>query len=337
MTGCTWDAETKDAGRRTSRTEKAYSVKRPAYRVARGDKMKVLVIGADGQLGTDLCRVFKGQDLISLTQREIEITDMASVEKAFVKYQPEVVINTAAFIRVDDCETEQDTAFAVNALGARNVAVQSQKVGAKLVHISTDYIFGGEQNKTQDGYTEFDNPVPLNIYGKSKLAGEELVRNLCHKHMIVRSSGLFGAAGALGKGGNFIETMIRLAKEKPELRVVSDQVFSPTYSLDLAGKISELIDTEYYGIFHITNSRTCSWYDLARETLDAIRIKTPLIPITSDQYPQKAKRPNNAVLKNYQLQLLGMKQMRSWQEALRAYLVEKGHILQDAYNVLHKA
>ncbi len=325
MTGCTWDAETKDAGRRTSRTEKAYSVKRPAYRVARGDKMKVLVIGADGQLGTDLCRVFKGQDLISLTQREIEITDMASVEKAFVKYQPEVVINTAAFIRVDDCETEQDTAFAVNALGARNVAVQSQKVGAKLVHISTDYIFGGEALIPPDGYTEFDNPVPLSVYGKSKLAGEELVRCLCQKYLIIRSSGLFGAAGALGKGGNFIETMIRLAREKPELRVVNDQVFSPTYTLDLASKISQIIDTEYYGTFHITNSGTCSWYDLARETLDVIRIKTPLIPITSDQYPQKAKRPSNSVLRNYQLHLLGMSQMRPWQEGLKDYLKEKGH------------
>ncbi len=288
--------------------------------------MKILIIGADGQLGTDLCRVFKGRDLIPLTQSEIEVTSMESVEKAFVKYQPEAIINTAAFIRVDDCETEQDKAYAVNAMGARNVAVQAQKIGAKLAQISTDYVFGGDPLIRQDGYTEFDKPIPLNIYGKSKLSGEELVRNLCQKHMVVRSSGLFGVAGAAGKGGNFIETMIKLAKEKPELRVVSDQVFSPTYTLDLANKIAEIVETEYYGTFHITNSGTCSWYELTRETLDAIGNKTPVIPITSDQYPQKAKRPAYSVLRNYQLQLLGISPVRSWQEALREYLREKGHI-----------
>jgi dTDP-4-dehydrorhamnose reductase len=144
--------------------------------------------------------------------------------------------------------------------------------------------------------------------------------------MIVRSSGLFGVAGALGKGGNFIETILKLAKERPELRVVNDQIFSPTYTLDLAVKISQLVNTEYYGVFHITNSGICSWYDLARETLDAVGSKKPLISITSDQYPQKAKRPNYSVLRNYQLQLLEMEPMRSWQEALRAYLREKGHI-----------
>lgn len=287
--------------------------------------MRILVIGADGQLGSDLCRVLKDQELIPLTQQEIEITDMNSVEGAFRKYQPAVVINTAAFVRVDDCETEPDKAYLVNALGARNVAVQAEKLGAKLVHISTDYVFGGGENIPTGGYTEFDNPVPLNIYGKSKLAGDELVRFLCRKHMIVRSSGLFGVAGALGKGGNFIETMLKLAKERPELRVVNDQVFSPTYTLDLSVRISQLIETEYYGIFHVTNSGTCSWYELARETLDAAGSKTPLIPITSDQYPQKAKRPNYSVLRNYQLQLLGMEPMRSWQKALEDYLKAKGH------------
>jgi len=288
--------------------------------------MRVLVIGADGQLGTDLCRVLKGRDLVPLTQADIEITDMNSVDKAFVKYQPEAVINTAAFVRVDDCETEQDKAFAVNALGARNVAVQAEKIRARLVHISTDYVFGGETVIPPDGYTEFDNPVPLNIYGKSKLAGDELVRHLCYKHLIVRSSGLFGAAGAMGKGGNFIETILKLAREKPEVRVVNDQVFSPTYTFDLAEKISQILETECYGIFNITNSGTCSWYEFAREALDAAGIHTPIIPITSDQYPQKAKRSHYSVLRNYQLHLLGIKPMRPWQEALRAYLREKGHI-----------
>ena len=295
--------------------------------------MKIMIIGSNGQLGTDLCRVLHNKDLIGLTQDDIEITQVESVKRAFERHKPEIVINTAAFIRVDDCETEPDTAFAVNALGARNVAVQCQKIGAKLAHISTDYIFGGVPPAGRDGYTEFDNPVPLNIYGKSKLAGEELVSSLCHKHLIIRSSGLFGAAGACGKGGNFVETMLRLAKEKPELRVVNDQVFSPTYTFDLAGKIAQIIDTEYYGTIHITNSGICSWYEFTLEILRQAGLKTPLVPISSDKFPQKAKRPQNSVLRNYQLHLVGISPMRPWQEALRAYLLEKGHISQEAGRV----
>jgi dTDP-4-dehydrorhamnose reductase len=288
--------------------------------------MRVLVIGADGQLGTDLCKTLKDSELIPLTQSEIEITQPSSVRKVFFEYLPEVVINTAAFVRVDDCETEQDNAFRVNALGARNVAVQTRKIGAKLVQISTDYVFGGETYKPQAGYTEFDLPVPLNIYGKSKLAGEELVKTLCEKYMIVRTSGLFGVAGALGKGGNFIETILKLSREKTELRVVDDQVFSPTYSLDLSKRISEIIETENYGIFHITNSGICSWYEFTQEILKQTGIKTPVIPLNSDQYPQKARRPNYSVLRNYQAQLLGMDPLRPWQEALGDYLKAKGHV-----------
>jgi dTDP-4-dehydrorhamnose reductase len=287
--------------------------------------MKVLVIGADGQLGSDLCKVLKDNDLIPLTQAEIEISSMSSIEHAFAKYRPDVVINTAAFVRVDDCEIEQDKAYLLNALGARNTAVQAKKTGAKLVHISTDYVFGGETVTPKEGYTEFDTPVPLNIYGKSKLAGDELVKILCPEHFIIRTSGLFGVAGALGKGGNFIETMLKLAKEKSELRVVNDQIFSPTYTLDLAGKIGEIIKTENFGTFHITNSGYCSWYEFTKEILKQTGLKTPVVPVTSAQYPQKAKRPNYSVLRNYQLHLLGMEAMRPWQQALGAYLREKGY------------
>ncbi|GAI54433.1 unnamed protein product, partial [marine sediment metagenome] len=215
--------------------------------------MKVAVIGVGGQLGSDLRRELSPFALVPLTHSEIEITDMNSVKQAFNKHQPDVIINTAAFHRVDDCESNQDKAFSINALGARNVAVVTQKLGAKLVHISTDYIFGGESEPRTTPYTEFDIPLPPNLYGKSKLAGEELVQHLCPRHFIVRTSGLFGVAGASGKGGNFVETMLRLAQERDELRVVNDQVFSPTSTRDLARKIAQLIDTDYYGIFHITN------------------------------------------------------------------------------------
>lgn len=288
--------------------------------------MKVAVTGVNGQLGTDLCRALHNFDVIPFTHADIEIADMASVREAMLKHKPAIIINTAAYVRVDDCEDEKEKAFQVNALGARNVAVVAQELGARLVHISTNYVFGGEVGPRTTPYTEFDTPIPLSIYGKSKLAGENLVRHFCLRHFIVRASGLFGVAGSSGKGGNFIETMLRLARERDELKVVNDQVFSPTYTRDLARKITQLMAAEYYGIFHITSEGTCSWYEFTTEILKLAGIKTPVVPITSDQYPQKARRPRYSVLDNYHLRLLGMDDMRPWQEALKDYLVARGHI-----------
>ena len=289
--------------------------------------MKVMVIGANGQLGTDLCKEFNPVELVPLTHSDIEVADIESVKQAFARHQPEVVINTAAFHRVDDCESNQDKAFLVNALGARNVAVLARESGVKLVYISTDYIFGGESEPRATLYTEFDTPVSPNVYGRSKLVGEGLVQHLCHRYFIIRASGLFGVAGSSGKGQNFVETMLRLAKEKSELRVVDDQIFSPTYTKDLAGKIAQLINTEYYGIFHVTNSGVCSWCQFAAEILRLVGSKTPVIPITSVEYPQTARRPAFSVMDNYHLRLLGMDDMRPWSEALRDYMVAKGHIV----------
>lgn len=288
--------------------------------------MKVAVTGANGQLGTDLCWALHDFDVIPLTHADIEITDMASVREAMLQHRPDVIINTAAFVRVDDCETEQDKAFLTNALGARNVAVAAQGVGAKLVHLSTDYVFGGEGEPRSTPYTEFDTPAPLNTYGKSKLAGENFVRHLCHKQFVIRSSALFGVVGSSGKGGNFVETMRALGKERDELKVVNDQVFSPSYTKDLAKKIVQLISTEYYGIFHITNKGHCSWYEFTEEILKLVGLTTPVVPITSGQYPQKAKRPRYSVLDNYHLRLLGMDDMPTWQESLKDYMTSKGYI-----------
>ncbi|MFW6104966.1 MAG: dTDP-4-dehydrorhamnose reductase [Chloroflexota bacterium] len=297
--------------------------------------MKVLVIGANGQLGSDLCKELDSVVLATLTHSEVEITDLASVRQALEKRRPDVVINCAAFHRVDDCEDDPDKAFRVNALGSRNVAVVAQELGAKLVFLSTDYVFGGEEGALSRAiarerttpYTEFDTPVPLSVYGKSKVAGENLVKHLCSRYFIVRASGLFGVAGASGKGGNFVETMLRLAKEKDQLTVVSDQVFSPTYTKDLARKIGELIQTECYGIFHVTNSGTCSWFEFTQEILRQAGLSTPVKPITAEEYGQRAKRPKFSVLDNYHLRLLGMDDMRSWQEALKDYMISKGHIV----------
>ncbi len=288
--------------------------------------MKILVTGAGGQLGTDLCEVLRDSDLIPLTHSDIEISNMDSVKQAFNKYKPDIIINTAADVRVDDCEDEKEKAFKVNSLGARNVAVAAQELGARLVHISSDYVFGGETEPRTTPYTEFETPIPLSVYGKSKLAGENFVRHFCLRHFVVRASALFGVAGSSGKGGNFIETMLRLAGERDELKVVNDQVFSPTYTRDLAQKIAQLIETEYYGIFHITNRGVCSWYEFTAEIIKLAGIKTLVVPITSDQYPQKARRPRYSVLDNYHLRLLGLDDMRPWQEALKDYLAARGHI-----------
>jgi len=288
--------------------------------------MKVSVTGASGQLGADLCRILRNFETIPLTHQDVEITDMNSVKEVLGKYKPDIIINTAAYVRVDDCETAPDKAFSVNAVGARNVAVAAQELGAGLVHISTDYVFGGEAELRDTPYTEFDTPVPLSTYGKSKLAGENFVQHLCSKHFIIRTSGLFGIAGASSKGGNFIETILKLAREGSELRIVNDQVLSPTYTKDLARKIGQLITTEYYGIFHVTNKGACSWYELTTETLKLAGLRTPVTPLTSDQYSQKAKRPRFSVLDNYHLRLLGIDDMRTWQEALKDYMIEKGHI-----------
>lgn len=286
--------------------------------------METLVIGSNGQLGSDLCREIEPSKLVALAHSEIEITSMDSVMQALQKHRPEVVINTAAYVRVDECETEPDKCFLVNALGSRNVAVAAEKIGAKLVYVSSDYVFG-EESRTMP-YTEFDVPAPVNILGKSKVEGENFVQHLCSRYFIIRTSGLFGMAGSSGKGGNFVETIIKLARERDELKVVNDQIFSPTCTRDLAKKVVQLINTEYYGIFHITGKKACSWYEFAREILKLAGVKTPVIPITSGQYPQKARRPGYSVLDNYHLKLLGMDDMRPWQEALTEYLKEKGHM-----------
>jgi len=289
--------------------------------------VKVAVIGANGQLGTDLCQVLCDFEVIPLTHADIEVTDMASVRQALLKHRPDVIINTAAYVRVDDCEDERDKAFLVNALGARNVAVIAQQIQAKLVHISTDYVFGGDPEPRTIPYTEFDAPAPLSTYGKSMLAGENFVRQLCLRYFVIRTSALFGIVGSRGKGGNFVETVLKLAKEQGKLKVVNDQVSSPTYTKDLSRKIARLISTEYYGTFHITNRGSCSWHEFAQTILKQAGLQAAVVPVSSDQYPQRAKRPRFSVLDNYHLRLLGMYDMRTWQEALMDYLKARGHIV----------
>ncbi|MGA2159294.1 MAG: dTDP-4-dehydrorhamnose reductase [Dehalococcoidia bacterium] len=288
--------------------------------------MKIMLIGANGQLGTELCVALKDQDLVPLTQEQIEISEMDSIIQVCRTHKPQMIINTASYIRVDDCEDNVDLAYRINALGARNLAVAAQEYGAVLAHLSSDYVFGADE-KRQSPYNEFDIPAPINVYGFSKLAGEQYIQNLCRAYFIIRTSALYGAALCMGKGSNFVDTIIKLSKEKSELRIVKDQVLSTTYAKDLAVKISQLIRTKYYGITHITNSGSCSWFEFADEILKLTGSQVRIVPATSEQFPTRARRPFYSVLSNYHLKLIGMEDMRDWRSALREYLKEK--------NILH--
>ena len=284
--------------------------------------MRIIVVGADGQLGTELCKSLKNMDLVPLTQKDIEISDIDSVMSACRKHKPEVIINTASYIRVDDCEENADLAYKINALGARNLAVTANECGAALAHLSTDYVFGGDR-KRQNPYTEFDTPAPINIYGLSKLTGDGLIERLCNRYFIIRTSALYGAATCIGKGSNFVETVIKLAATGKELSMVNDQVLSTTYTVDLAERIAQLVQTRDYGIFHIVNIGQCSWYDFAVEVLRLTGSVTRVRAVSSSQFPTRAIRPHYTVLANYHMKLLGWPEMRVWKEALKAYLKEK--------------
>lgn len=287
--------------------------------------MRVAVIGATGQLGSDIVRVFRdaGDEVFALGHGDIECTDPASVQAVLTSIRPDVVINCAAFVRVDDCEDQPEEAFRVNAVGALHVARAADRMRAVCVYISTDYVFDGKQGAP---YTEDDIPRPVNVYGVSKLAGEHFVRATCPRHLVVRTSGLYGAAGSSGKGGNFVESMIRLAREGRPIRVVHDQVLSPTYARDLAEKVAALLATEAYGTYHITNSGACSWYEFAAGIFDALGMRPDLAPTTSKAYGAKARRPAYSVLGRGRLAALGLDDLRPWPEALRAYLRERGHL-----------
>jgi dTDP-4-dehydrorhamnose reductase len=285
--------------------------------------VSILLLGANGQLSRDLLRALTGQKVTALSHSELELCDYAAVRERLNQIKPRHVINTAAFHRVDECEEQVSKAFEVNAYAVRHLAQVCSSIDAILVHVSTDYVFGSSKHSP---LSEEARPEPLNVYGVSKLAGEFFVRQSCAKHFIVRSSGLYGVAGASGKGGNFVETMIKLAKENKKIRVVNDQFLSPTYTQDLAEKLCELIQTENYGLYHITNAGQCSWFEFAGKIFSLLRLTPDFAPTTTAAYGAKVQRPAYSVLRNEKLSSLGLKPMRAWPEALQAYLREKKHL-----------
>jgi dTDP-4-dehydrorhamnose reductase len=289
--------------------------------------VKIALIGANGQLGSDLAKVLppRGHDLVPLTHADLEITDAASVEAMMSAHRPDLVLNMAAFHKVDLCEEEAEHTFAVNTLGVQALALACRRHDAALAHMSTDYVFGGDRTR-QTPYVETDIPAPINVYGVSKLAGEHLVQYLLEQHFIFRVTGLYGVAGSSGKGGNFVELMLRLAREGRDIRVVDDQRMTPTYTVDLAHQIASVIETERYGLYHATSQGDCTWHEFAAEIFRQSGLSPNLSRAKTGDFGEKATRPAYSVLENQALQRIGLDQMRPWKDALAAYLRERAGV-----------
>ncbi|MBI5216665.1 MAG: dTDP-4-dehydrorhamnose reductase [Ignavibacteriae bacterium] len=278
--------------------------------------MKVAIIGANGQLGTDLMLVFAEYQPFALNHEQIEIGNIDSVNSVLSELKPDVVVNTAAFHNVPLCEKEIEKAFQVNGLGALNLAKVTESLGIDFVHVSTDYVFDGTK---QAPYIETDATNPLNVYAITKLAGEHFVAAYSPRHYIVRSCGLYGHATCRAKGTNFVETMLKLSKEKNELRVVNDEIITPTYTFHLAEQIRELVKTKAYGIYHATNNGFCSWYEFAKAIFEIAGIEINVIPVSSKEFASPVKRPSYSVLENNALLSLGIDIMPHWKESLQHY------------------
>lgn len=288
--------------------------------------MKILITGCNGQLGAELCKCFErgytelGTPNVLKSKNEItavdidklDISDLEAVNLLFEKEKFDAVINCAAYTNVNGCETETDTAFRANALGPRNLAIAAEKIGAKLIHISTDYVFSGDGNKP---YTEWDKCDPQSVYGRSKWLGEQYVEQFCSRYFIVRTAWLYGYAG-----NNFVKTMLRINREKGQCKVVNDQFGNPTNAADLAHHVLKLLDTEEYGIYHGTGKGVCSWYEFTKKIVELAGIESEVLPCTTEEYPTPAKRPAYSSLNNIMFRNTVGDEFRQWEKALKVFL-----------------
>ncbi|MDR0271200.1 dTDP-4-dehydrorhamnose reductase [Paenibacillus sp.] len=281
--------------------------------------MKVLVTGANGQLGKDTVALLlqKGYEVQGCGRMELNVTNQEGCQRVITAFNPDVVIHCAAYTAVDAAETDIDGAYQVNADGTRNITLASEKVGAKLIYVSTDYVFNGQSELP---YREYDTTDPQSVYGKSKRAGEMLVQSLSSRYFIVRTSWVYGI-----NGNNFVKTILRLGQEKPLLQVVHDQKGSPTYTMDLAGFLSELIQTEKYGTYHASNSGECTWYEFTQAIFEEARNKgitmtAKLEACTTAQFPRPAPRPANSVMDHGAIRTNGFRDMRHWREGLKDFI-----------------
>lgn len=285
--------------------------------------MRVAVIGANGQLGHDVCTAFTAakNEVVALDHSGIEISSIESVRSALEPIRPALVINTAALPNVDKCESEAAQAFAVNALGARNVAQVVQALGARLIHISTDYVFDGLKGTP---YTEEDPVMPLNVYGNTKLSGEYFVRGAIQRYFLVRVSGIYGHHPCRGKGGlNFVERMLKLAREQNEVRVVDDELVTPTPTCEIANQLVALSSTQDYGLYHASSEGSCSWYDFAAAIFSLTGTRARLARAQPGEFPARAPRPKYSVMENAALKRRSLNVFTNWQDGLANYLAHR--------------
>lgn len=282
--------------------------------------MRILLFGGSGQLGSDLRIAAEGRhELVVPSHAEADVTDPGAVVRAVEAAAPDAVVNAAAFHKVERCEEDPTTTFAVNAVGALNVARAARAAGARCVFVSTDYVFDGER---PSGYVEDDPPSPVNLYGVSKAAGERAVAGACPEGIVVRGSGLFGHAGSSGKGGNFVETMLAKAAAGEPITVVDDQVFSPSCTRDMAERMLLLLERRVPpGIYHVTNAGSCSWYRFARAIFEQAGVAADLSPRPAGE--QAVRRPRNSILLDTRSAVLGLPPSRPWEEALAWYLANR--------------
>ena len=278
--------------------------------------MKIVVTGCDGQLGKEIIKELNKEnktlknEIFALNREKLDICDIDKVNSYILSINPDIIINCAAFTKVDLCEDEVELAYKVNSIGPKNLAICCEKVNAKLVHISTDYVFDGNKNI----YREDDITNPQSVYGKSKLLGEQYVQSFCSKYFIIRTAWLYG------DGNNFVKTMLNLSESNNEINVVNDQIGTPTSTKDLAEVILKLIHTENYGLYHGTNKGSCSWYEFAKKIFEIKNIDIKVNPISSNEYSSKVKRPQYSVLDNFLLRTINLDDFREWEEALSEYL-----------------
>lgn len=284
--------------------------------------MKVLLTGANGQLGSDVKDILvgAGYEVVGCGRAELDITNLEQCIRVISSQHPDMIIHSAAYTAVDAAESDADDAFLVNAIGTRNIAVSAERIGATVVYISTDYVFSGS---SKTAYIEYDDTDPQTIYGRSKLAGEHMIRDFCSKWFIVRTSWLFGL-----HGNNFVKTMLRLGQEKPLLKVVNDQRGSPTYTVDLAQFLLNLIFTEKYGLYHASNCGSCTWYEFtgaifkeAREQL-GLDITAELEPCTTAEFPRPAPRPANSTMDHLAIRLNKLQDLPHWREGLKQFMLD---------------
>lgn len=279
--------------------------------------MKILVTGASGQLGYEICSVLerRGIPYLGVSSKELDITDAVAVRRLLQAYRPDAVIHCAAWTAVDAAQEHEEETMAINAKGTRNLVLSCKEQGSKLLYLSTDYVFSGEKT---DAYKPTDLPKPLNVYGRSKLAGEQAVLECLSRYFIVRTSWMFG-----GHGKNFVESMLRTGAKQKEVRVVNNQVGSPTYTKDLAVLLCGMIMTEKYGIYHATNEGTCSWAEFAEEIFRQSKMDVIVHPVSAADYRTKAPRPANSVMEKSGLEKAGYSRLPIWQDALSRYLQER--------------